>query len=354
MEAGKAGNLNGGRKELAVAAEDVEEEDASPATKEEETDDEKGTGADGESKEKEGGGEEVVEASWLLAVTLSFSSCSLSPFPLSLPPPIMASVDAPDARWLTGSPSSVRRLRLNDVCVVRLEGSKLEVNGALNGDGDDSDGVDEDVDEDDEEEDAEREADAAVDDCGRAGKEDAEVKDAEDDGREDSEEEEEEEEGTLPTELNIGTAGNGALASADLVSAASPAPPAPPRLAFDLSGSSILRVLAADSSVLFFSSSSFPPRAPLSRGSASDFTGVMAPPAPPSGHLRDGSKRPRSDGREEPGLEEERGELKEAEGMAREEMIGDGEGSVRRFCDNRGVRSSEARIRWAVWEEDSG
>ena len=343
---GKAGNLNGGRKEPTVLDEGAEDAEGTAAVKDTEVNGGEVTGGAEVAESKESGGvEEAVEGKRepLLPSSLSFSSCFS--FSLSLLPPIMARVGAPDALLVQWSLllllSSVRRLRLNAVCVLSVEGSKVEANGALNGD-DADDGAA--ADDDDEDVREETEPDTAEDDKETAGNAGAGLDDA-DDGFEGVGEEEMDEKGG-EAEMNTGTAGRVRLGSATFASAASAAP----RLFFTFAGSSILRVFDLESSALLFvASSSSPARALPTRGRASDLTGVMAPPAPPIGHFREGSKRPRSEGREA-GLEEEDGEGAEAEteATAREETMGDGGGRVRRFCDNSGVRSSEARMRWAV------
>ena len=276
-----------------------------------------------------------------------FSLFSLSS--LSLPPSI-ASVDVPEARLLEPSFSSDRRLRLNDVFVVRVDGSNGAVEkGARNG------VAEEDDVEEEEEDENEKDGGAEEDEAEGAEDEDVDVANdcAKDEGAYDEEEEDEDEnsagtdkEGSDGDEANAIAeplkAGTGGFGSGTLASLASIRP------SRALIGSSKRNALDAAGSARFFvTSSSMPPWA-LTAGSARDLSGVVAlPPAPPNS-FREGSKRPRSDGRE-PGAEDDA-----EEGRAREEMMGDGEGICRRFCESRGVRSSDARMRCAVCDDDIG
>ena len=277
---------------------------------------------------------------------------------LSPRPPSMATVELPEALPEAPSLSSVRRLRLKAVVDVSDDGSNVDAKGARKGAAaaDDCDDVDdEEVDcEDaagDQEASVEREegsaaADAAAIDDDVKGKAEAGKADVcGSDLRAD-----EESDGEAVEEVKDGTRGSADLASNALGSGAFASDALPSALPSARALSSTRRLLAAFLASSSASSSPSSICAPLlTGGRASDLMGVMAPPVPPNS-FRVGSKRPRREAR--PGVLEADDE--EEEGSAREEMMGEGDGSCRRFCDSSGVRSREARMRCAVWDDDSG
>ena len=279
-----------------------------------------------DGKENEGaaagaGRENGADAVAVSVVSLFFPTRSLAP-------PIMARVEAPAAALLGGaSPSSVRRLRLKAVVVdVSVEGSNVDANGAMKGaaaDEVEDDAVDE--------EDGSEKEDAAADEAERAAADAVEVDGAVENEREaaetegaevsgvdfaadaaDREEEEADDE-------KVGTAGSADFGSAAFASTALDTP---------RPLSSTRRLFALPSSVRLFpasSSSSIAASLLLMGGSVSDLTGVIAPPVPPNSFLV-GSKRPRNEAR--PGVPDG---LDEEDCGAREEMMGEGDGSCSRF-----------------------